>query len=86
MIIMAKKKATAYPVGATLSLVRAARLYRLLSMLGRGPQTRVALIRRLRLGLRGYYRDLEVLRPLTLALSQVPHGDEGGQLRGEQLQ
>jgi hypothetical protein len=38
------------------------RLYRLLQMLSPGPQTRQALARRLQLDVRGFYRDLEVLR------------------------
>lgn len=41
---------------------RAGRLFRLLVLLGAGPQTRKTLTRRLRLGVRGFYRDLEVLR------------------------
>jgi hypothetical protein len=70
-IIMAKKKATSEPGVATVTLERAARLYRLLIMLGRGPQTRAALIRRLRLGIRGYYRDLEILRAIGLIVDLV---------------
>jgi hypothetical protein len=31
-------------------------------ILNDGPQTRAAITRRLRLGIRGFYRDLEVLR------------------------
>jgi predicted DNA-binding transcriptional regulator YafY len=65
-IIMAKKKAGSEPAVATVTLERAARLYRLLNMLGKGPQTRAALTRRLRLGIRGYYRDLEVLRAVGI--------------------
>src|SRR5688572_14701054 len=60
---MAKKKA-AEPAGV--SSERAARLYRLLSFLGAGPQTRSSLTRRLRLGIRGFYRDLEVLRAVGI--------------------
>jgi hypothetical protein len=41
---------------------RAERLCRLLTLLGQGPQTRAALTRQLRLNIRGFYRDLEVLR------------------------
>jgi len=41
---------------------RAARVYRLLKLLGAGPQPRTTLIRRLRLDIRGFYRDLELLR------------------------
>ena len=41
---------------------RAQRLHRLLRLLGHGPQARTALLRKLRLGVRGFYRDLETLR------------------------
>jgi hypothetical protein len=41
---------------------RAQRLHRLLRFLGNGPQARTALLRKLRLGVRGFYRDLETLR------------------------
>jgi hypothetical protein len=41
---------------------RAARLYRLLKLLGVGPQTRTNLLRRLHLDIRGFYRDMELLR------------------------
>jgi len=41
---------------------RAARLYRLLRLLDKGPQTRAVLVRRLQLDVRGFYRDLELLR------------------------
>ena len=48
---------------------RAARLYRLLALLSQGPQTRAYLARRLRLGIRGFYRDLEVLRQAGIDVS-----------------
>ncbi len=41
---------------------RAARLYRLIKHLGVGPQPRGRLIRRLHLDIRGFYRDLVLLR------------------------
>jgi len=41
---------------------RAARVYRLLLLLSSGPQDRERLTRRLRLDVRGFYRDLELLR------------------------
>jgi hypothetical protein len=41
---------------------RAARLFQLVSFLGRGVHTRAGLTRTLRLTVRGFYRDLEVLR------------------------
>jgi predicted DNA-binding transcriptional regulator YafY len=65
-VIMAKKKASS---GTTaVSLERAARLYRMITFLGQGPQTRTALTRRLRLGVRGYYRDLEILRAVGIVI------------------
>jgi predicted DNA-binding transcriptional regulator YafY len=60
---MAKKRSSLTPSPSkTVTPDRAARLYRLLRLLGTGPQTREALMRRLRLDVRGFYRDLEVLR------------------------
>jgi predicted DNA-binding transcriptional regulator YafY len=41
---------------------RARRLYQLVKLLGTGPQSRVTLIRALRLDVRGFYRDLGTLR------------------------
>ncbi len=58
----------------TLTASRAARLYRLLSLLGTGPQTRAALLRRLKLDVRGFYRDLESLR--ALGIDVTTSGDD----------
>lgn len=41
---------------------RAERLYRLLRLLGNGARSRASVLRQLRLNIRGFYRDLEVLR------------------------
>jgi hypothetical protein len=41
---------------------RAQRLHRLLKLIAGAPQTRSSLIKRLKLDVRGFYRDLEVLR------------------------
>src|SRR5262249_46070940 len=49
-------------VAAPVTLERAGRLYRLLNLIGRKPQTRDALAKALKLGIRGFYRDLEALR------------------------
>jgi predicted DNA-binding transcriptional regulator YafY len=57
---MAKKSQPA-PVSAV-TFERAARLYQLLQLLGGGPQKREILVRRLGLGVRGFYRDLDTLR------------------------
>jgi hypothetical protein len=50
----------------TVTVERAARLYQMLTLLGRGPQSRGVLIRRLRLDVRGFYRDLELLRAVGI--------------------
>jgi predicted DNA-binding transcriptional regulator YafY len=60
---MAKKRSTPpMPAAGAVTPERAARLYRLLRILAAGPRKREALIRRLRLDVRGFYRDLELLR------------------------
>jgi hypothetical protein len=65
---MAKKKSEATPVH-NITLERAARLFQLVSILGRGAQTRAGLIRALHLNVRGFYRDLEMLRLSGIAVS-----------------
>lgn len=69
---MRRKKVDAATV--TLTASRAARLYRLLTLLGTGPQTRAALLRRLKLDVRGFYRDLESLR--ALGIDVTTSGDD----------
>ncbi len=51
---------------ASLTPQRAARLYRLLTHLSEGPQTRRRLLSRLKVDVRGFYRDLESLRGLGI--------------------
>jgi hypothetical protein len=63
---MAKKKAATPPVHYTLE--RAGRLYHLVILLGTGAQTRARLTRTLRLNIRGFYRDLEVLRQCGISV------------------
>lgn len=58
---------------------RAARLYRLLSLTAEKAQTRTALVRKLRVDLRGFYRDLELLRSLGIG---VPADGDRYQLLG----
>ncbi|MBV9123932.1 MAG: hypothetical protein JO112_11290 [Planctomycetes bacterium] len=55
----------------TVTAERAARLYRLLKILAAAPQTRAALTRRLKLDIRGFYRDLELLRAAGIRLPLV---------------
>jgi hypothetical protein len=65
-----KKRADA---DAVLTPQRAARLFRLLSLLGNGSQTRISLLKRLKLDLRGFYRDLKFLRSLGVEYSSRNH-------------
>jgi hypothetical protein len=65
---MGKKRATARPEPvaienrASVTPERFARLCLLLTLLAKAPQTREVLARKLKLDVRGFYRDLEVLR------------------------
>jgi predicted DNA-binding transcriptional regulator YafY len=58
---MAKQRTSSAATSAV-TFERAARLYRLLQLLDGGPHKRDVLVRRLGLGVRGFYRDLEALR------------------------
>jgi hypothetical protein len=68
---MAKKQGAA-PTTHTITPERAKRLYRLVKLLSRGPRSRFDLTRALRLNVRGFYRELEVLRTygISIALAQ----------------
>ncbi len=66
---MARKRSTAAPPAAAVTPERAARLHRLLRLLAAGPQKRETLTRRLKLDVRGFYRDLVVLREAGIAVS-----------------
>jgi predicted DNA-binding transcriptional regulator YafY len=48
---------------------RARRLYRLLRLLEAGPQARGTLARKLKLDVRGFYRDLELLRDAGITVA-----------------
>ncbi len=63
-----KRRQPSSPAARAVTAERAARLYRLLLLLGKGPQTRTALARHVRLDVRGFYRDLELLRAAGIAV------------------
>lgn len=63
---MAKKRKEILALAKTVTANRAARLYRLLTLLGKGPQTRAGLTRRLKVGVRDFYRDLVVLNKVGI--------------------
>jgi predicted DNA-binding transcriptional regulator YafY len=68
-----KRKPAAQPssLAAGVTPERFVRLYRMVKLLAGGAQTREGLARRLRLDVRGFYRDLDLLRSsgVTVALS-----------------
>ena len=66
---MAKKKTPEPAPTSSITAERAGRLYRLLRLLGDNGQTRAALLRRLSLNVRGFYRDLEVLRGAGITIT-----------------
>jgi hypothetical protein len=71
---MAKKRtAPSTPETKAVTAERAARLYRLLQLLGTGPQKRDALTKRLKLDIRGFYRDLELLHKWGITVSLAKH-------------
>lgn len=53
---------------STLTPTRLARLYRLLTLIGDKSVTRATLVKKLKLDVRGFYRDLEKLRELKITL------------------
>ncbi len=62
---MAKKRKTptkSTPNPASVTSERFIRLYRMVRLLAGAPQTREGLARRLKLDVRGFYRDLDLLR------------------------
>lgn len=71
---MARKRSSRSPVESkAVTADRAARLYRLLRLLATGPQTRALLMKRLKLDVRGFYRDLEMLRSSGIDLPLANH-------------
>lgn len=65
----------AKPTDATAGIAphRAARLFRLLNLLGGRPQSRPGLLKKLRVDLRSFYRDIEYLRGLGVDIT-ASHG------------
>jgi hypothetical protein len=63
-----KRRPTSTPAARTVTANRAARLFRLLTLLSKGSQTRSVLTRRLKLGVRDFYRDLVVLQKVGIGV------------------
>ena len=70
---------------SSVSLERAARLYRLVDYLGDGARTRAQILSKLKIDIRTFYRDLELLRDsrIEVALANrryaLAHSPEGAQ-------
>lgn len=54
-----------------ITLARAARLHRLVSLLGAGPRTREQVLSHLAIGLRTFYRELELLKRVGVKVRLV---------------
>jgi hypothetical protein len=67
------RKSTSPASPRAISAVRAGRLFRLISLLAQSGNARPALLKRLRLDLRGFYRDLEKLREFGVRISVQGH-------------
>lgn len=66
---MSKKSLPAPQV--SVSLDRAARLYRLVELLGDGPRTRAMILNKLKIDIRTFYRDLELLRDCKIQINLI---------------
>jgi predicted DNA-binding transcriptional regulator YafY len=68
---MAKKRKTPTKTTPATGVTpeRFLRLYRMVRLLAGGPRTREAIARRLRLDVRGFYRDLDLLRSSGVAVT-----------------
>jgi hypothetical protein len=72
---MAKKRSSrSAPPPTAISADRFTRLHRLLRLLEAGPRPRALLLRRLRIDVRGFYRDLELLREASIEVTLTPQG------------
>ncbi len=68
-----KRSAKPKPLDVAVTADRAARLYRILKLLGKGPQRRETLIAQLKVGVRDFYRDLKVLREIGVTVAVAAH-------------
>lgn len=66
-----KRRPPSLSTPRTVTADRAARLYRLLRLLATGPKTRSVLRRSLHLDVRGFYRDLELLRESSIRITHA---------------
>jgi hypothetical protein len=70
---MARKTSLRLAASRSITVDRAQRLFRLIRLLRLAPQTRGGLTRKLRIDVRGFYRDLELLREAGI---QIPFHEQ----------
>lgn len=66
---MGSARKTPVVPASSVSLERAARLYRLVEYLGAGARTRAQILSKLRIDIRTFYRDLELLRDSSIEVA-----------------
>jgi predicted DNA-binding transcriptional regulator YafY len=67
------KRSTSSRQPAVISRSRAMRLYRMLRLLEQGSISRASLLRKLSVGMRTFYRDLEMLRQWSIPIVAEGH-------------
>jgi predicted DNA-binding transcriptional regulator YafY len=70
---MARRQTSAPTSPRAVTGDRAGRLFRTITLLATAPQTREVLTRRLDLDVRGFYRDLELLREYGVTVALANH-------------
>ena len=70
---MAARRSRPAHARKAITAARAGRLYRMVKLLGTGAQDRAVILRRLVLDLRGFYRDLGLLRAFGVAIGVDTH-------------
>lgn len=70
------KKAASSTSKYNLSHKRAGRLYKLLRILSEGSATRAQLVRKLKVGARTFYRDVDLLRECGISIRTLENGYE----------
>lgn len=71
---MARKAASATPKRIKISGSRAGRLYKLLTLLASGSTLRPQLLKKLKVGMRTFYRDVDLLRDCGVSIETEDSG------------
>jgi predicted DNA-binding transcriptional regulator YafY len=71
---MVQKTSSVHDDSLRISGVRAGRLYKLLKQLSSGPAQRSTMLKRLRVGMRTFYRDIDLLRECGVEIETRAEG------------